>query len=113
MCSAISVHVKESIQVEDCERELFHARRIVRFVGQKLQRERALACRGRAARGCAEREVHAIRRSRALLQDSRGKCGGEVVRSLAIEQFEGLRSVRGLLAPRTTEQRVRRVEYLL
>src|SRR3954471_6558714 len=42
ICSAISVHVKKRVEVEDGEGELFHLRGIVGIRGEELHRERLL-----------------------------------------------------------------------
>src|SRR6476620_2648086 len=93
ICSAISVHVKKRVEVENGEGELLHLRGIVGTSGEELHRERLLVGARNPPGRQTPRAVDALRRRSTLLQQSRRESPGEIVRRLPVQQLERLRGV--------------------
>ena len=112
ICSAISVHVKKRVEVENCEREFFHLRGIVRLA------RRGTSSRAPSHRRSAAGPPPAATRNRCAPTPCRAPSGGAAQRpppsSFEVCPFSNSSAcgrVRRLLAPRAREQRVRRIEH--
>src|ERR1017187_3623227 len=104
MCSGISVHVEECVEVEDGQGELFQG-------GLSIQEFRAQGFFGggrQAAPGEAPGVIDYPGGWAALLEETIREDRGQLVGSLAVQQLERLRRVRGLLTASAGEQGIGR-----
>ncbi len=106
--AGISPDIEEPVEVEDGQGEILQ-----RLVAEERKRRVAFRVRGRPAQGQPERAIDERPR---VAPDSFSNPAGErpsqVVRQAAVEQLEGLGSVRARLAPGATRLQGRRVERL-
>src|SRR6476660_6793948 len=86
-CSAILVHVEESVEVEKRQGEFLHLGRIIRIRIQEAGGQFLLSRRGSASGGKAPGVIDALDGRRAFLEEPLGQCRSQFVRSLAVEQF--------------------------
>src|SRR3982751_2285468 len=88
ICSAISVHVKKRIQVENRQGEFLHLGGVVGMLRQELHGERPLT-RGRPTTSRQPpRIVDPLRRRLAILEQPPGEDRRQLVRCLPVQQLE-------------------------